>query len=120
MTSPSAGLEDRNEPEDVFDFQEGPEMVSFFFPDVKKNSIKIISRGRVTLLGNITLFLISNCENIVLLFFLAADISAGSKQKWRVTLSCCERRDSTQDLGGKNCIKSFSSLAYLFRHTGSH
>lgn len=59
MTSPSAGLEDRNEPEDVFDFQEGPEMVSFFFPDFKKNSIKIISRGRVTLLGNITLFLIS-------------------------------------------------------------
>lgn len=56
MTSPSAGLEDRNEPEDVFDFQEGPEMVSFFFPDFKKNSIKIISRGRVTLLGKITLF----------------------------------------------------------------
>lgn len=77
----------------AFDFQQGLTRVGF--SSFRKNSIEIISGGRVML----------NCKNVVLLFFLAASITEGSKEKWRVTPAWCEYRNLKQDVGGKNCVR---------------
>lgn len=82
------------------------------FSSFRKNSIEIISGGRVML----------NCENVVLVFFLAASITGGSKEKWRGTPAWCEYRNLRRDLGETVYSRrgELLTLVLLFRHIWEH